>query len=642
MKGIDENYSYGGLQRVQHRGSTTIGKTKMMHPSYEAWKDACDTMMRQKRRLTSYFQWYPFSVLSETNWEILSSETFFSTYIQDGAFLICYSMRFTTKGFIQKQGAVFRDSVLVSPILFLYLLAFGIEYQRVFVDPRSEMACEYAGDIANNQAQYKQSYRRYCAHKRVAKGSYSYYLKTDITNFFGSINVDRLISKMQDYSNGGFSATDGLFLRALMLYCGEGKFPTIQNHPTLSFLATKVFLSDVDVDLSQSVQANTSIDSFKLVRYVDDLFVFFDVKDGMSPFRAKEELLNKYADILRLNGLTLNQSKVEFGPTSALSLSEAPESCVDFSGLQTEDEIDNAAERMAHLFDEIAKRASNRDYLQQDFNEAIELAFTREGEAAPPITAFRACLYRESDCFHEQIVIDSIRKALDSGKVTLSYNTAELTKCILSTNDGLLIRKMLNTLFKSRRNGTWSSIDALVAINYLIGRGMMHEDLLKTLKEAEPGLDTYIRLFCTRDHFATNPASDVESKLVFVISNDIPSKIQFANQLYHKATHNYFEQVSYMRAFFDRFSTLYKRKVLHKKQKSFLYQINDLFPIYSSIDNSKKVLREAEKLRQRNPLIHASSELITDSYKKDIREVIESLIKLIASLLKNTDLPIEK
>lgn len=115
MKGIDENYSYGGLQRVQHRGSTTIGKTKMMHPSYEAWKDACDTMMRQKRRLTSYFQWYPFSVLSETNWEILSSETFFSTYIQDGAFLICYSMRFTTKGFIQKQGAAFRDSVLVSP-----------------------------------------------------------------------------------------------------------------------------------------------------------------------------------------------------------------------------------------------------------------------------------------------------------------------------------------------------------------------------------------------------------------------------------------------------------------------------------------------------------------------------------------------
>lgn len=614
----------------------------MMHPSYGAWKDACDIMMRQKRRLKSYFQWYPFSILSKSNWETLSSEAFFSTYIQDGAFLICHSMRFSTKGFIQKQGVVFRDSVLVSPILFLCLLAFGIEYQSVFVDPRSEMTCEYAGNIANKQAQYKQSYRRYCARKRVAKGSYSYYLKTDITNFFGSINVDRLISKMQECSDGGFSATDGLFLRALLLYCGEGKFPTIQNHPTLSFLATKVFLSDVDAYLFRSIQMNASIDSFKLVRYVDDLFIFFDVKDGTPPFQAKNEVLNKYADILRLNGLMLNQSKVEFGPTSALSLAEASESCADLSGFQVEEEVDDASERMAHLFDELARRTSDRDYLQQDFNEAVELAFAKKEEDATPITTFRACLYRESNCFHEQIVINSIRKALDNGKVILSYNTAELTKCILNTNDGLLIREMLNMLFRSHRDGTWSSIDALVAINYLIGRGVTHKDLLKTLKEAEPELDTYIRLFCTREHFVTNPASDVESKLVFIVSDDVPSKIQFANQLYHKATHNYFEQVSYMRTFFDRFSTLYKHKVLHEMQKSFLYKEKELTPIYSSIDGSIEIIHKAEKLRQHNPLIHAGSELITDSYKKDIHGVTKSLINLIASLLKSTDLPIEK
>ncbi|HIT44533.1 MAG TPA: hypothetical protein IAC28_00370, partial [Candidatus Aphodovivens excrementavium] len=133
------------------------------------------------------------------------------------------------------------------------------------------------------------------------------------------------------------------------------------------------------------------------------------------------------------------------------------------------------------------------------------------------------------------------------------------------------------------------------------------------------------------------PASDVESKLVFVVSNDVPSKIQFANQLYHKATNNYFEQVSYTRTFFDRFSTLYKRKVLHEKQKRFLYKVNELTPIYSSIDGSKEIIHKAEMLRQHNPLIHASSELITDSYKNDIREVIESLIELIAELLKRAD-----
>ena len=52
------------------------------------------------------------------------------------------------------------------------------------------------------------------------------------------------------------------------------------------------------------------------------------------------------------------------------------------------------------------------------------------------------------------------------------------------------------------------------------------------------------------------------------------------------------------------------------------------------------MIHEAEMLRQHNSLVHASSELMVDSYKKDICEVIESLSKLISELLKSTDLPI--
>lgn len=137
----------------------------------------------------------------------------------------------------------------------------------------------------------------------------------------------------------------------------------------------------------------------------------------------------------------------------------------------------------------------------------------------------------------------------------------------------------------------------------------------------------------------TSPASDVESKLIFVISGDVPSKIQFANQLYHKVTHNYFERVSYMRAFFDRFSSIYQQKVLHKKKK-FLFREREIKPIYAFIEGSDKMIHEAEMLRQHNPLVHASSELMVDSCKKDICEVIESLSKLISELLKSTDLPI--
>lgn len=101
----------------------------------------------------------------------------------------------------------------------------------------------------------------------------------------------------------------------------------------------------------------------------------------------------------------------------------------------------------------------------------------------------------------------------------------------------------------------------------------------------------------------------------------------------------FFERVSYMRAFFDRFSSIYQQKVLHKKKK-FLFREREIKPIYAFIEGSDKMIHEAEMLRQHNPLVHASSELIVDSYKKDICEVIEPLSKLISELLKSTDLPI--
>lgn len=616
---------------------TKIG-LPMMHPSYNSWKAACQTMQNQKRRLRCYLQWYPFSVLDTYDWLLLSSEDFYSTYIKDGSFITCASMNFITNGFIQKQGASFRDSTLVSPVMFLYLVAFGIEYQKSFADLRGDMICEYAGDLANNQAQYKHSYRRYCDQKRIAKSQYSHYLKTDISNFYNSVNVDTLMSKMQRQSTGSFSATDCLFIRALLLYCGSGKFPTIQNHPTLSFLTTKVFLSDIDAELIKSINGNTDVASFKMIRYVDDMLIFFNASHGVSPFKIKELILNKYADILRRNGLAINLNKVEFNQTSKLSLAEASESYVDFSGCYAEEVIDNPSERISQLFNEITRKSSGRDYREKDFYEAVELAFSQNDKHIDPITAFRNTLYRNV-VLNSQDVRDSIYRTLSSGKVTLTYSTNELVKCILDTHDEHLIKHLLSVLFLSYRGGYWSSIDTLIAINYLTNRGMQHRDLLSLLNKAEPGLSVFIDKYCISNRFVRNPVTKVEAKVLYIIADDYASKIQFASQLFHERTQNYFEQVSYFRAYFDRFSTFFKRKIMKDKQKGFLYKERDLFQLYSQIPESKIIIRNAEKLRQNNPLVHASSKLICDTYQTEIITVKRTLERLIAEIIEDVELP---
>lgn len=544
-------------------------------------------------------------------------------------------MNYRTRGYIQKQGIVFRDSVLVAPVLFLYLFAFGIEYQKSFVDIRRNSVCEYAGDLAKMQPQYKYSYRRHCDAKRIAKGEFDYCIKTDITNFFGSINVDQLLTKMQDRSEGNFTVTDGLFLRALLLYCGEGRFPTVQGHPTLSFLATKVFLSDVDCLLSEYLDGALSVARYRLVRYVDDLYIFLSFAGTSFPYKAKNEILNRYADILRANGLMLNQGKVQFMPTSEISLAEASESCIDCSGHYAGEKVDNAAARLKSLFDQIAVSSIDGDYRQSDFDNAVKVSFASEDSRVRPEVLFRQCLYENATTFRDNAVVESIGNALRNGMISLSYCTDELTKCILNTHDEGLIKRLLNSLFEANRRGSWSSIESLAALSYLIARGACHQDLLKTIREAEPGLYSYIFRYCKNSLFATNPASEIEAKMLAVTKGDAVSNVLYVSFLQHKAVSNSFEQFGFIRSYFDRFTTNYKRRVQGVKQKDWMWKEKDIANVYSFVEGAKATVRAAEELRRANPLVHAGSQLMRDTYRDEIGEISRSLVKLMVASLSS-------
>lgn len=79
---------------------------------------------------------------------------------------------------------------------------------------------------------------------------------------------------MQKYSANRYSAIEGIFLKDLLLYCGHGNYPTIQNHPTLSFLAVDVYLAEIDKKLQEKLNEVGVLDGFKIIRYVDDMCLF--------------------------------------------------------------------------------------------------------------------------------------------------------------------------------------------------------------------------------------------------------------------------------------------------------------------------------------------------------------------------------
>ena len=592
---------------------------------------------KESARFRSYVQWYPFSKLTKASWDLLESEHYYERYIKDGSFVLFKHMRFTTKGYIQKQGATMRDSRLVSPVIYLYLLAVGIEYEKIFVDVRPSMVCLYAGDIEKRQAHYRKNYKVYRDSVTYCSELYDYCIKTDVSNFYGSINVDSLISTMQDCSDGRLPASDCLFLRALLLYCGSGRFPIIENHATLSFLATGVYLSSIDLQLSERLEEMAGIKSFELVRYVDDMYVFFDLADGSNLLNAQHAVANAYSDLLRSKGLSLNQNKLAFmtGPEARSTV--ATVSFVDFSGEGIDSETQFDSSQIVNAITSITTSIDSGAYSHDVFLGAMAEGFSSDESTIEPMAAFRQCLFSRPKLFQDAEVICALNAALSSGNVALSYNTAAMVQCVLHTRDESLIKRLLNNLFVSARSGVWRSLDSLVALTYLRMRSMVNPDLIRYLKKIEPGLAQYCTDYCKKD-FAAPASSDSECKVAAILRDDAKSKVQYLFALFHGVSGNELESAAFIRAFFDRFAS-HVRSRIQGKHHTWLYRVKDLKKVYQQIDHAEETIESAERMRQSNPLVHASSEMIDNpSFKEDLELMKESLGLVINDYLETIEL----
>lgn len=594
-------------------------------------------MRKESARFRSYIQWYPFSQLNNASWALLESEHYYNRFIKDGAFILSYRMRYVTRGYIQKQGATMRDSHLVAPVTYLYLLAVGVEYEKTYVEARPEMVCLYAGDIGKREAHYRKSYKVYCDAVAHCSELYDYCIRTDVSNFYGSINVDALLSAMQDYSWNRLAASDCLFLRGLLLYCGKGRFPVIQNHPTLSFLATKVYLSRIDLELFERLRRMSNIASFELVRYVDDMYVFFNLDDESKLLNEQHSIANVYSDLLRSQGLSLNQNKLSFMLAQEARNSLATVSVVDFSGDEIDSEIRFDSKQIERFLVALARSIDEGSYTHDAFQDAIAQGFSDERSTIEPMAAFRQCLFWQQSLFKDAAVINALKSVLMPGNVVLSYNTAAMVQCMLNTRDEALIKNLLNNLFRSARAGTWSGLDSLIALTYLQQRSMANQDLINCLKEVEPGLAKYCIEYCKAD-FTTLFPTEEEAKIILILHGDEKSKTQYIFSLFHSASGNELESAAYYRSFFDRFTSFVNSRVLGRRHK-WLYKTSDLMKVYEQVNSSKDIINAAEKMRQDNPLIHASSKVIdSPSYKDDLVQMKRSLRKLIREYLEAIDL----
>ncbi len=605
------------------------------------WKNICNMYFSiNEGSLKSYLQWFPFTKLTNEDKAIVSGENFYNEYIKTASFFLFSHTSKCSENFLQKSDGSFRDSSLVTPILYLLLQAVGKKIFDRYTSLRPlNISVYYAGNYEFMRPKYKQDYDNFFKELNSYIDEYQYFIKTDITNFYSNINVDKLIAQIDRICNVDttvFSQTQLYLFKELLIYCGNGRFPLIENSIASSFLATMVYLDLVDTKLHEYISKNIEVfSSFRIVRYVDDMYILISSEKNIECLHdAYNEIRNEYSSILKEFDLALNTKKCCLKETGEIN-QELKKSLYDeyFNG-QKHDIEEMFVGALKNFVDDLYVELVFDSIDVEKYNEIIKRHFSSDDIEFTSNEVFNYFVYENERELKSEPVVNSIVSLVEQSISFISLDPKRLTVMIMKTHNDKAIKKFLNQLFIKNREGKWNSYDTTIAISYLIQSGFRHIDLLKIIEKQHQELYEFYLYNC-KSKFIDCFNRTETNELRIVIDKDNKAYYLFFMYLCELKRENYMAAFAYYKNYFDRvtadldFAFNQNNKLKKPNYKGF-YKEKSIAEFYKSIEGSKIIIENAHDLRNANPVSHSSSELIDHSNtSKELKESIEKLSGLI-------------
>ena len=618
----------------------------MLGISYDTWKSICEMYFSLNTlSAKAYLQWFPFTKISGEDKEYISSEDFYERYIKTSSIVFFPDAMQQSENYLQKSDGSFRNSSLISPILYLVLQSVGKEIFNEYNPIRPQnISVYYAGNYEFMRPKYKQDYDNFFKELNACIDGYQYFIKTDITNFFSNINVDKLISQIDSVCNATdvkFSQTQLQIYKELLTYCGDGRFPLIENSVASSYLSTVVYLDNVDLKLHEFLDTKVpDITSFRMVRYVDDLYILIaSDKSLMYLGDTYNEIRNEYSSILKEYGLSLNTKKCCIRKSSEIN-EELKKSLYDeyYNGQKhnIEDLFKGALLRfLQDLSDELIFDSVD----VERYNELIDKHFTSKDIEFTPNEVFNYFVYENEEELHTEEVANQILELIKQSIAFINLDPKRLTVMIMKTQCGKAIRAFLNQLFTRYRSGKWNSYDTTIAISYLIQSKFQHWDLLNIIKEYHPKLFRYYTDGC-KESFAISIKPHRINLLCDIIKKDNKAAYLYFMYLCETKRKNNMAAFAYYKNFFDRVTAdldfVFNENHEGKKPnyKGF-YKEKAFIGFYAEIEESETIISTAHNLRNSNPISHSSSGLIDHkNTAKELDDSIQDLSKLIFQYIR--------
>lgn len=597
----------------------------------------------------TYLQWYPFSKLSDEEKETIAGENFFNRYIKDGSFVLFPEVMRHSENYIQKGDGSFRHSALISPIMFLVVQAIGREISIRYSPRRtSNLAVFYAGNYRFSRPKYKQDYDDFYKAINAGKGRYQYYIKTDITNFFDNINVNELTNQINSVCNRDeqiISQTQLLLMKELLLYIGDGKFPLIENSMASSYLATIVYLDEVDCELYSYISTKIgTITDFQMIRYVDDLYILFSSKNRYEELtHTYNSIKNSYSSILKKHNLALNVRKCVFKNIGEVN-DELKKSLYDEYVNGIEHDLGQFfLGRLGKFLGEIYSCICKYGLTNEQYVNLIEKHFTVPDIEFTASEVYNYLVY-ENQTELKSLKISSLLVEIINKDITfLSIDPKRLSVMVMQSGNDNAVKAMLNRLFIRHRDGEWNSYDTTIAIAYLIQSKFQHKDLLSVLKQNNSDLYAYYDYGC-KNGFVCQVEDEKRKRLLRCTESDEKAKFLYFMSLCEENRSNYLGSYAYYKNFFDRISADMAFKSgtdsdCKRPNYKGYYKESSFCRLYKKIDKSEDIIKTAHTLRNANPLSHSSAGLIDDnSSSESLTEIRKKLADLIYEFSKINNL----
>lgn len=609
--------------------------------TYDTWKQTCQMYFKLSiGSKKSYLQWFPFSKISEEDEKYILSKDFFEKYMEKAAFALFPEAMHQSENFLQKGDGSFRDSSLLSPILYLVLQAIGKEISNHYQPARNvNIDAFYAGNYNHMRAKYKQDYDEFYKLINAYISDCQYFIKTDVTNFFPNINLDILIDqidKRSNLENVCFTPTQLKMIKELLLYCGAGKFPTIENSIASSYLATVVYTDEIDNRIYQFVEEKINcINNFKIIRYVDDMYILIDSShDIVKLHDAYNQIRNEYSSILKEYGLSLNTKKCCLKPAIEIN-DELKKSLYDeyFNGIHHD--IEELFEgKFQDFLSSLLLSLKEGCIDVEHYNFLIDQHFNSDDIEFTPIEVYNHYIYECEEVIRDSKVISTICKLINTDVSFVSLDPKRLSIMIVKTQNSTAIKALLNQLFQRSRKGLWNSYDTSIAISYLIQSEFKHIDLLTVLNKNSANLKDYYDN-CCEDSFLSTLRNKRINNYLHIIDKDWKAYFLYFMYYMEKKRHNILAEYAFYKNYFDRFTAdlafyyNYDPNCKKPNYKGF-YKEQAFKTFYKDIDGSEEIIKRAHDLRNANPMSHSSAGLIDKSTtSKDLKSCIEDLNSLI-------------